>query len=257
MKHKEITDELQEQASLYAAGAMSDSERAEYARHLEVDDCAACQSEVDELQAAVSLLAFTANSASPSPGVKARLMEQARNAPPLIHERQSAFGWLQWVTAAVAVASIVVAFTVTRTNTELRRAVDETNSTIAQLEVELAGQRNSMAALMSARVVDLAGQGTNVAASGRIFWSREEKKWFFSVRGLPPVSADKSYQLWFVPNTGNPVSATVFNTAADGSARIEIPVPDAVTDLKAAAVTTEPSGGLPQPSGAYALLGAL
>jgi hypothetical protein len=37
----------------------------------------------------------------------------------------------------------------------------------------------------------------------------------------------------------------------------EIPVPANIGELKAAAVTTEPAGGLPQPSGSFVLLGAL
>ncbi len=105
--------------------------------------------------------------------------------------------------------------------------------------------------------MNLAGQGLNVRARGRIFWDQSKKKWFFYVRDLPPLPADKSYQLWFVPVSGNPVSAVVFNTATDGSAEKEIDVPEAVVALKAAAVTTEPAGGLPQPSGPFALLGAL
>src|SRR5439155_27376699 len=66
MKHTELTEELQERASLYAAGAMTDSEKLEYLRHLEDDQCAVCRAEVDELQSAISLLAFTVPAASPS-----------------------------------------------------------------------------------------------------------------------------------------------------------------------------------------------
>jgi len=107
------------------------------------------------------------------------------------------------------------------------------------------------------RVVDLAGQGTNVQASGRVFWDQQRKRWFVYIRDLPPVPADKSYQLWFVPKSGDPVSAEVFNTASNGSVQIEIDVPANVGDLKAAAVTTEPAGGLPKPSGPFSLLGAM
>jgi outer membrane murein-binding lipoprotein Lpp len=166
---------------------------------------------------------------------------------------------LNWLTAAVAIASLALAFIVTRSNNELRRQTDELNSRIAQLEVQLAGQRTEIATLTSAgvRVVDLAGQGNNVQASGRIFWNQGEKRWRFYVRGLPPAPADKDYQLWFVPKAGNPVSARVFDTDSDGSYEVEIPVPDNAGELKAAAVTTEPAGGLPLPSGAFALLGAL
>ena len=259
MKHTELTDDLQEQASLYAAGAMTDTERREFARHLEEDQCAVCRSEVDELQSAISLLALAIPSSGPSPSVKARLVEQARNAAPVVVRAEPGSRWLQWVTAAIAVASMAVAFVVIRTNAELRRASEELNGRIARLEVQLAAERNNIAMLTSSgvRVVDMAGQGTNTQATGRIFWDQERKRWFFYVHDLPPVPDDKSYQLWFVPKSGNPISARVFNTGPDGSFEIEIPVPDGVPDLQAAAVTTEPAGGLPQPTGSFALLGAL
>jgi anti-sigma-K factor RskA len=256
MRHTELTDDLQERASLYAAGAMTDSERQEYARHLDEDQCPVCRSEVRELQSAISLMAFTTPSSSPSPNVKRRLMEQAEAAKPA---RDMGLGWFQWVTTAVAVASLAATFVLMRANNELRRTTAELNSRIAQLEVELAGQRNDLALLTSAgiRIVNLAGQGSNVQASGRIFVDEQGKRWVFSVRGLPPAASDKSYQLWFVPKMGDPIDAGTFNPQADGSLRIEVRVPDNATDLKAAAVTIEPLGGRPQPTGPFALLGAL
>ena len=203
MRHEQLTDDLQEQASLFAAGAMTESERKEYVRHLEEDQCAVCLSEVNELQSAVSMLAFSTASRSPSPSVQQRLLEQARNVAsgkPIRSRSLLRRFWVDLIASSAAIAAIVVAFAVTRANTELRGLIDVLNSRIAQLEVQ---------------------------------------------------------QLWFVPVSGNPVSAVVFNTATDGSAEIEIDVPEAVVALKAAAVTTEPAGGLPQPSGPFALPGAL
>jgi hypothetical protein len=53
------------------------------------------------------------------------------------------------------------------------------------------------------------------------------------------------------------VSANVFNTDANGAYEVEVAVPDDVVDLQAAAVTTEPFGGVPQPTGSFALLGMM
>jgi anti-sigma-K factor RskA len=259
MRHTELTDDLQERASLYAAGAMTDSERLEYARHLDEDQCSVCQAEVKELQSAMSMLAFSVPSTSPSATVKVRLMQQARQTVPVSQPRPAGFRWLQWTTAIIALTSVAVALSLMRTNTELRRETDALKSRIARLEVQLGEQQTIIATLTRAgvRVVDLAGQGTNTQASGRIFWDQSRKQWLFSVRNLPPAPADKSYQLWFVPKKGSPISARVFNTEADGSITVEVPVPDNVTDLNAAAVTTEPFGGQPQPTGPFALLGAM
>ena len=262
MRHTQLTDDLQEQASLYAVGAMTESERKEFARHLEEDQCAVCVSEVKELQSAASMLAFDTASAVPSPSVRDRLMEQARSAAPARPVPQLPFltrHWLQLLTSTVAIGAIVVTFAANRANDELRRLTQVLSSRVAQLEVQVSQTQNYIATLTSpdVRVVNLAGQGLNVQASGRIFWDQSKKKWLFYVRDLPQLPKDKSYQLWFVPASGNPVSAVVFNTENDGSTEQEIDVPEGVPGLKAAAVTTEPAGGLPQPSGAFALLGAL
>jgi Anti-sigma-K factor rskA len=208
------------------------------------------------------MLAFDTAPASPSPSVRDRLMQQARSVAPARPAPQIPFfkrHWLQLVTSAVAIAAVGVTVAVTRANNELHRLTQALNSRIAQLEVQVAQSQTYIATLTSAevRVVNLAGQGSNVQASGRIFWDQSKRKWLFYVRDLPRLPADKSYQLWFVPSLGNPVSAVVFNTENNGSTEQQIDVPAGLVTLKAAAVTTEPAGGLPQPSGAFALLGAL
>jgi anti-sigma-K factor RskA len=259
MRHNHLTDDLQEQASLYAAGAMPESERAEYLRHLEDDQCAVCRDEVKDLQSAMSMLAFSAPSAAPSPSVRERLLEQARSTVqtkrqslPFLRRR-----WAELITSAAAIGAIVVTLAATEANNELKRLTQVLVSRISQLEVEVARNHNYIAVLTSpgVRVINLAGQGTNVQANGRIFWDQSQNKWFMYVRDLPRVSADQSYELWFVPKTGNPLKAAVFNTEGS-SYEVEIDVPEGL-DLKAAAVTTEPAGGSDQPSGPFALLGAM
>lgn len=261
MRHTQLTDDLQERASLFAAGALPESERAEFALHIEDEQCAVCRAEATELQNMMALVAFSVPSASPSPTLKTRLIEQARNSGPVRPKSAMLFGrwWFELVTSAVAVAAGVVLLSVQFANRELLRLNQVLYSRIAQLEVQAAKDDTYLATLTSpdVRVVNLAGQGLNVKASGRIFWDQSRKRWLFYVRDLPRVASNQSYQLWFVPKTGNPISALVFNTEADGSVQVDIDVPDNATNLKAAAVTTEPAGGLPQPSGPFALLGAL
>ena len=78
MKHPQLTDELQERATLYVMGALRESERVEYARHIEHDQCAVCCAAVNELQGVTALLAYSVPPAAPSATIKKRLMEQVR-----------------------------------------------------------------------------------------------------------------------------------------------------------------------------------
>ena len=258
MKHAELTDDLQERASLYAAGAMPENERREYAQHLEEERCPVCTKEVDELQSLMSLFAFSTPLQSPSPAIRERLLDQARASAPgraavMAHRRS----WFGRVAALGAVAATALLVLTVNQNLQLRRLSDSLRTRITELESQLSEQRVLLASLTSAdvRIINLAGQGTTPAANGRIFWDQPARRWRVYVHNLPPVPADRSYQLWFVPRTGNPISASVFNTETDGSAMVDIPGPDNVVMLAAAAVTTEPAGGLPQPSGPFALLG--
>src|SRR5262249_11760321 len=156
MKHSHITDDLQEQASLYAAGAMTDTERLEYQRHLEDDQCAVCQAEVHELQATASMLAFTAPSAAPSPAVRGRLMEQARSAASRGESRSwmpsLRRSWTELIAVAAALGAMAFAFAAIRSSSELRQLNTELTSRIAQLEVQLVRSRTYISTMTSPEV---------------------------------------------------------------------------------------------------------
>jgi anti-sigma-K factor RskA len=257
MKHSQLTDHLQEQASLYAAGAMPEDERREYARHLEEDQCPVCRAEVDELQAAMGMFAFSVPAAAPSATVRIRLLEQARtarparSAQPFIRRR-----WLELIASAVAVASLAAVLVTSRANGELRRFAIALMDRISELEIQVSEQRTQLVMLTSpdVRVVSLAGQKENPEANATIFWDTDQRKWLFYVRSLKPAPPDKVYQLWFVPKSGNPVSAGTFETAGNGFFQQEIDLAADLTDLRFAAVTIEPAPGRDQPSGPFALL---
>ena len=238
MRHQQLTDELQERALLYAAGALDEREREEFSRHLEEDDCAVCRAEVLESETAAQSLAITLPMQTPSDSVKRRLLARAEAASfaarsrPSTERTRPVIAWSGWLAAAAALLLVAFFF---NSNLRLRELTSP-----------------------STRVVELEGQGTTPQARARIYWKEADRRWHVFVEGLPPVPDDRDYQLWFVPPAGtNPVSARVFNTSAEGSAEFEIPVPPGITTLMAAAVTVEPAGGSPQPTSGFALLGAV
>jgi len=260
MKHLQSNSELQEKALLYGIGALPEEERRDYARHLEEDDCQVCAAESLEFQNVAQSLAINVPAQTPSAAVKARLMAQVRAESstvvpaPEVRPKRSAWQWIGWPVAAAAAAALAI---ILNMNVGLRRQVDALAIRVTQLEGEVTRNQTQMVALTDPRltVVNLAGQGNTPQASGRIFWSKTDRRWMVYVVSLPPVPADRAYQLWFVTQDGTKLSAQVFNTEADGSAMLDLQLPPGATSLMAAAVTTEPAGGLPQPSGAFVLLG--
>lgn len=260
MKHSRLTDELQEKASLYAAGALPEGERKEFAQHLAEDDCAVCRNETREFESAIQLLALELPAQAPSASVKRRLMAQAeaaaaRGAGPAQSEprKNSAVQWLGWIVAVGTTAMLLVTV---NSNSTLRTERESLAVQVNELRSQVENRDLTMASLTTPRnpVVDLKGMGD---AKGRIFWDETSRIWRFYVDNLPPAGSANDYQLWFVPTEGSPVSATVFNTTPDGKASVEIPLPPDAIDLKAAAVTTEPAGGSPQPTNTdFVLLGS-
>jgi anti-sigma-K factor RskA len=108
----------------------------------------------------------------------------------------------------------------------------------------------------ASEVLLLAGQKPASAAKGKMIWDPGTGTGVFLAAGLPALPRDKTYQLWVIAD-GKPISAGVFKIDSRGSAEIEVGrIPDS-SSINAFAVTLEPDGGLPQPSGEMYLLGAL
>jgi len=68
------------------------------------------------------------------------------------------------------------------------------------------------------------------------------------VYDLPPPPPGRTYQLWTIEG-GKPVSAGTFATSDAGQARHAIATSAQLGDAIFLAVTVEPAGGVPQPTG--------
>ena len=102
------------------------------------------------------------------------------------------------------------------------------------------------------------GLEINPSGYGKIIWDPVRKIAILQISKLPKAPADKDYQLWFLDKNKTPVSAGVFSVSTENENYFkvsEIPVPDK-KEITAFAVTIEPKGGLPQPTGAMFLAGA-
>jgi hypothetical protein len=104
--------------------------------------------------------------------------------------------------------------------------------------------------------VDLAGQPVAPGSTARAFMSRQSGL-AFAASQLPALPADKVYQLWVIPVGQGPVSAGLLAPDATGNASHYFAMPRDLPPPAVIAVTIEPAGGVPAPTGEKALVGAV
>lgn len=78
---KALMEEIEEQASLYALGALSTEDAARFEHRLQ-SGCQLCATEVSECERALRALAMSVPEVAPPPHVKARLLESLGVKPP-------------------------------------------------------------------------------------------------------------------------------------------------------------------------------
>jgi len=106
-----------------------------------------------------------------------------------------------------------------------------------------------------AKMASLNGTAMAKGAYAMVFVEPDTRRGFFYANNLPAPPAGKTYQLWVI--TDKPVSAGVFSLDRGRKGRVMLQnVPD-VTKLKQFAVSLEPAGGRPQPTGSIYLAGDL
>jgi anti-sigma-K factor RskA len=99
----------------------------------------------------------------------------------------------------------------------------------------------------------LGGKGPQPSARGRVFWSPKAQRGVLVAANLTPLPPDHQYELW-VFQKGKPVSAGVFDVDPQGRALFEsTQFPEA--EAQNFAVTIEPRGGVPAPTGPIVLVG--
>ena len=251
----------EEDFDLFALGALDGDEKAAFEAHLA--SCAACSAKLAEATGRMAMLALAAPPASPAPGVKERLMRQVLatgrgpvdSAARMTPEKEGIvarwWGLLLPVAGAFALASVLLWLH----NEQLDRQIAELRITVDQQQKQIA-QAHEVAELMTARdtvVVSLAMQKNQPEGTARVLYNAQHGMLVYDGH-LAPTPAGKSYQLWLVPMNGAPISAGVFNPVNGEMNSIVTKVPPG-TAAKAFAVTLEPAGGMPAPTGPMILVG--
>jgi hypothetical protein len=128
-----------------------------------------------------------------------------------------------------------------RDTLEARRVADDATSAMAVL------------AAPDLTRIDLAGQPAAPRATARALWSRN-RGMVFTTADLPPAPAGRVYQVWVV-TAQSPVSAGLLNLDPSGRTTAVFRTPPDIGAPVAVAVTLEPAGGVPAPTGERYLIG--
>ena len=252
---------------LYALGVLSPAERDAFEAH--VAGCASCAAEVRALSSVSEALAHAAPAAEPSPAVRARLMAavQGDRKPITVAAKRSTFAVVPWLAAA---AAVIVAVGLGAYANELRGRVTTLEAAlfeasqratanerlVADARRDAGEARTTLAVLVSPDLarIDLKGQPPAPAASARAFWSRT-RGLVFTASNLPQLPQGRVYQLWVVTAQPAPISAGLMKPDDQGSVTAMFSTPPNLPPPVAMAVTIEPEGGVPAPTGDKYLVG--
>jgi hypothetical protein len=236
--------------------------------------CATCGPELSSLKETAAELAYAAPPRAMEPErsarVRARLLARATAdrgglgvvplvpaSAPVGGKRAQAPRWTAWL-AAAAVAGLAatgawLANALDR-NSDLRAGYARAAAQADSLRTELADREQLVGALTGerVRVVELAA-ATPRAPYGRMFWDQATDRWTFVAHNLPALPTGRTYQLWLVTPTAK-ISAGTFMPHA-GEAVVRARYALARDSLQAVAVTAEPAGGVPQPTGPIIIVG--
>ncbi len=253
MAHNERHEDL---VAALALGVSLGDDRAELEKHL-AEGCARCEELLADLRGAATAFAATAPKVEPPPELRAKVLGAlgpARVAPP----RSGPSAW-----RALAAAAALLLVAVGLDDARLRREREDLRSRTADLGDRLRTAETALAErTLRARVLEsddvqmmiLGGRDPQPQARARVFWSERAKRGILVASNLAPLPTDRQYELW-VFQKGKPINAGVFDVDAQGRALFEstdFPEPQAQNF----AVTVEPRGGVPAPTGPVVLVGS-
>jgi hypothetical protein len=254
-----------------------------------VEECEECRTELDAMRATAASLAFAAPpvvdaQAESRGGIRSRLMlrataeAQARRLanPPLVFPKsapapapaelpmRTKWRWVEWLAAAASLLLVATLGLLAYSFAEQRRLSETLASETSQVILARRAS-DSLAALVATRDSLIAGiTGRNVSvmtltsasapdAVARMFWDRTRNSWMLIARNMPALGAGRTYQIWLVTPKAK-ISAGTFDPASGEMMKTMMyPLADS---LMAIAVTEEPAGGMPQPTGTVVMSSA-
>ncbi|WP_406482848.1 anti-sigma factor domain-containing protein [Streptomyces platensis] len=237
------TVDLHTLTGAYALGALSEQESAEFTRHLA--QCPACTQEVRELQETAARLALAVAEVPPA-GLRTRVMAalpEVRQLPPrgrhatVVPLRRGMRHRLPYLAAAacLAVAALAGGLAVNAQN-----EADDQRDRTTRAEQQAA----AVSALMTAPDATFHTTALKGGGSGTVVASQRRGQTAFLYHGLPALSGQRVYELWYSRN-GAMEPAGLVRTGSSSGAMLLTGGPQGADGV---GVTAEPPGGSSRPT---------
>ena len=225
----------------YALGSLDADEASHVEEHLL--SCWICRNESNAFQTVAEQLSLATPAASPSPDLKDRLLQRVQTARPQqpVLAQAARRSWPERLLPVWGLASLGLIIALAAFNLSLWQRLN-------QLEF--------VTAPGGMRAIPLNGTDEASGATGFVLVAADGRNGALVVDGLPPLNADRQYQLWLIRD-GHRTSGAVFSTDEESYGGMRIKVAGSLLEYSAVGITIEPAGGSPQPTGVKVLGGPL
>lgn len=221
----------------YALGALEPAEVDAIERHL--DTCPRCRALVVRARALSNAFLLAVPRIAPPPGLRDRLMRRIAAEASGSAPGERASGQMSATTGTNPVARFL---------RSLFGGEGETHDVGTLLRDLLADPK--------CVILPIPGTEEAPRASARFVGSPHRREGVLVAGGLRPSEAGRAYQVWFL-HGGQPQPNTVFHADHSGHGAGVFRLSRPVFDFDTVAVTPEPEGGSPAPTGPIVLAGAL
>jgi anti-sigma-K factor RskA len=269
--HRLHCEDYDDRLMEFALGTLAPDESAPLRTHL-ANGCPRCAALLAEFQTTVSMLPLALPNEAPPVSIRQRLLDRAARDVNAVTESRRAISVpnepenrrrigpaiFRAVAACLAVGLGLAYLQQHNIAKRLASKVNQQAQQNADLRNALASEAETIHAIGSPSNLMVSMEGAiRAGGEGRIFIDPKLGKWWCTTRGLRQLPAGKIYEFWLIPQNQKPIPAGTFSVDASGSGYLTGAVPANIGASAIAAVTDEPAGGVPQPTGQIQIKGEI
>ncbi|HEX4796426.1 MAG TPA: anti-sigma factor [Humisphaera sp.] len=249
----------------FALGALEPAEATELRAHL-ASGCPTCEGELAAANAMLEMLPLALPPARPPAGVKERLMMRVMSeSTPKKVVSGTSLGWkigpaIIGLAAGILLTLLVLASRIKSqgdTVALLNRQIEQKNEDIHNLRGDVDRSQKEIHSLVaqSAEMLNLKGTDKQPQAAAQVYVDRNNHRVLFRAEQIQGLAPGKTYELWLVSQDNRKIPMGMFTADENGKAMMDMPMPPGIGPIAMVAVTDEPAGGMPQPTGSFQLMG--